>query len=97
MRAALRKAKSGKSCGFDDIPVDTLQNETAITFLHKIFHNCFEEGVTTYIWSKGIIQPIPMNSSTDARYPISYHGITLTSSVGKLYCSVLKTRLSTWA
>ncbi len=32
----MRKAKSGKSCGFDDIPVETLQNKTAVTFLNKL-------------------------------------------------------------
>ncbi len=42
VRAALRKVKSGKCCGFDGIPVETLQTETAITFLHKLLHNCFE-------------------------------------------------------
>ncbi len=46
--AALQKVKSAMSCGFNDIPVETLQNETAITFLHKLFHNCFEEGITLY-------------------------------------------------
>ncbi len=67
----LQKAKGGKSCGFDDIPFEILQNETAITFLQKLFHNCFEEGVTPSIWSKGIIQPISKNSIGDAKDPFS--------------------------
>ncbi len=49
-----------------------------------------------YVWSKGIIQPILENSTSDDRDPLSYHGITLASSVYTLYCSVLNTRLSTW-
>ncbi len=76
---------------------DTLQNETAITFLHKLFHNCFEEDVTQSIWSNVIIQPIPMNSTSDARDPLIYSGIPLASSAYKLYYSVLNIRLSTLA
>ena len=97
VRAALCKTKNGKSCGFDEIPVETLRNETDITFLHKPFHNCFEKGVNPSILSKGIIQPIPKNSTHDVRDPLSYRGITLAFSVYKLYCSVLNMRLSTWA
>ncbi len=52
----MRNLKSGKS--FDNIPVETLQNQTAITFLHKLFHNCFEEGDTPFIQLKEIIQSI---------------------------------------
>ena len=97
VRKALHKAKLGRATGFDQIPVETLKSDTAVKFLHRLFHVCFEQGITPSLWSKGIINPIPKNSSNDPRDPLSYRGITLASSVYKLYCCVLNDRLVNWA
>ena len=48
------------------------------------------------MWNKCIISPIPKSSTTDPRDPLLYRGIALASSMYKLYCSVLNTRISSW-
>ncbi len=49
------------------------------------------------IWQKGIITPIPKDSTKDQQVPLNYCGITLASSVYKIYCSILNQRLNQWA
>ena len=42
---------------------------------------------------KGVIHPIPKSSTVDKRDPLSYRGITVTSSLHKVYCVILSNRL----
>lgn len=58
---------------------------------------CFQSGLVPSEWQRGIIAPIPKCDSDDPRVPLNYRGITLASSVYKLYCSILNSRLSAWA
>ena len=96
MKKALDNSKRGKACGFDAIPVDVLFNDTSASFLHVLFNICFEKGIIPSSWNKCIINPIPKSSTNDPRDPMSYRGIALASSMYKLYCSVLNTRISSW-
>ncbi len=45
-------------------------------------------------WQKGIINPIPKSGDKDPRMPLNYRGITLTSHMYKIYCTILKFRLT---
>ena len=47
-------------------------------------------------WSRGIISPILKDVNADPRDPLNYRGITITSLVYKIYCSLLNHRLSHW-
>ncbi len=94
---ALRLAKNGKAQGEDCIPVEVLRNQHAIDVLCRLFNVCFQTGQIPAMWQKGIINPIPKCSTSDARVPLNYRGITLASCVYKVYCSVLNQRLSEWA
>lgn len=93
---AITKAKSGKSSGIDQIPVDVLKNDLSVRVLCNIFNVCFNSGKIPKMWGKGIITPIPKCSTSDPRDPLSYRGITLASCVYKLYCSILNDRLTYW-
>ena len=62
----------------------------------KLFNKCFISGVVPDVWNKGIIQPIPKSSTTDIRDQLNYRGITITSIVYKMYCSILNRRLALW-
>jgi hypothetical protein len=97
VRSALARAKNGKATGWDDIPVEVLRNESAITYLHILFNKCFQLGVIPEMWSKSVINPIPKNSTAEIREPANYRGITLASSVYKLYAGILNGRLGKWA
>jgi hypothetical protein len=94
--AALNRAKKGKAVGPDNIPVEVLCNTTAIDYMHTLFTKYFESGNIPSMWQHGIITPIPKSTCKDAREPLNYRGITLTSAVYKLYCSVLESRLRVW-
>ena len=97
VKKAVQSAKRGKSCGFDEIPSEVLNNDASIYFLHVLFNVCFNKGVVPAIWGKCVIKPIPKSSSTDPRDPLSYRGIALASAVYKIYCTVINERLSNWA
>ena len=45
------------------------------------------------MWSKSIIKPIPKNSQNDPRIPLNYRGISLISTICKLYTNILNKRL----
>jgi hypothetical protein len=48
------------------------------------------------LWSKSIINPIPKSSSNDLKDPMSYRGISLASTMYKMYTSILHERIVTW-
>jgi hypothetical protein len=95
-RKAIVDAKKNKAGGFDNIPMEVLKNDNAISCLHMLFNTCFNTGNIPSDWGKGIINPIPKANTTDPRDPLNYRGITLAPSMYKLYCAVLNKRLSKW-
>jgi hypothetical protein len=97
VRGALHRAKLGKALGYDQIPVEVLKNESAIKFLHRLFNVCFNTGRVPDMWARGVINPIPKCNTSDPRDPTSYRGITLASSMCKLYAGVLNRRLNVWS
>ena len=97
VKEAIDAAKRGKASGIDNIPVEVLKNDTAVSFLHVLFNVCFDNGSVPADWGKCIINPIPKSSTTDRRDPLSYRGICLAPAMYKLYCSVLNSRLTSWS
>ena len=61
-----------------------------------MFNECFNSGIIPNTWSRGIINPILKDPTTDPRDAMNYRGITITSIVYKLFCSVLNNRLVNW-
>ena len=49
------------------------------------------------MWGKCITNSIPKSTSDNPRNPLSHRAISLSSSMYKLYCSILNNRLSYWA
>ena len=80
--------------GYDDIPIEVLQSEQCAEYLLSFFNCCFNSGSIPDIWSRGIINPILKDPNSDTRNPHNYRGITITSAVYKLFCSILNSRLS---
>ena len=87
------RAKRGKSVGPDKIPYEILKFPSVINSLHSLFNFCLDTGLIPSIWRKAIITPIPKDSTKDPRIPLNYRGISLLSTVSKLYSSVLNNRL----
>ena len=96
VRYAIYDAGKGKATGYDGIPLEVLQNATCINFLVVMFNECFNSGIIPNTWSRGIINPILKDPTTDPRDAMNYRGITITSIVYELFCSVLNNRLVNW-
>ncbi len=94
---AIDKLKAKKSAGIDRLISEYFKagKQTLIYFLYSLFNLIFENGVFPKQWAIGII--VPLHKSGDTRNPDNYRGITLTSILGKLYTSILNSRLVKWA
>ena len=89
VKKVIDDAKRGKSVGIDELPSEVLKNDISVSFLHVLFNICFVTGIVPSVWNKSIINPIPKSSQSDPRDPLSYRGITLASSMYKLYSALL--------
>jgi hypothetical protein len=87
------RIKNRKSVGIDNIPHEILKNEGTVSLLTKLFNIIFEQGVMPSTWNTAIIKPIPKSSLLDFRLPLQYRGISLLSTVYKIYTAVLNERL----
>ena len=96
VKESIMNAKRGKATGIDEIPVEVLNNTTAVAFLVSLFQACFASGVIPEEWTKGIINPVLKSGTNDPRDSLLYRGITLMSCVYKIFCSVLNKRLQSW-
>ncbi len=65
VRLAVAKTKAGRGTGFDKWHVEVLWSDIAIHCLHKLFNKCFDTCMAPDLWAKGIINPIPKDSSKD--------------------------------
>ena len=90
------KAKDGKSPGVDGVVYKFLKNQAPVTLPTKMFNLCFENRKVPGMWLQALINPIPKSSSCDPRIPLNYRGISLLSTIRKIYTSVLNTRLSSF-
>ena len=67
-----------------------------MSLLTKIFKFVFDTGIIPSVWKLAIIKPIPKNALLDPRIPLNYRGISLQSTVYKLFSSLLNSRLMTF-
>ena len=88
-------AKLGKATGIDNIPNEALKNEVSVNYLHKLFNKMFYTGMIPSLWRTAILKPIPKGSTSDRRLPLQYRGISLLSTVSKLYTAILNNRCVT--
>ena len=89
-------AKNGKSVGPDKIPYEVLRNPTMISVLHEMFNLCLDTGILPTIWRQSLISPILKDKHSDNRIPLNYRGISLISTVSKLYSCILNRRFKTY-
>ena len=97
VKEAVRKLKSGKASGIDNISAEFLKAaEVYISpFLVKLFNKIFNVGVFPDAWSKSII--VPIFKKGDASNPENYRGVSLLSVISKVFTYMLNKRLTTWA
>ena len=89
----IQNSKNKKSVGLDNLPNEVFKNEASINVLTKFFNRLFETSLIPSVWRKAVLKPIPKGSTCDPRIPLEYRGISLVSTVYKLYSSLLNRRL----
>lgn len=89
----LDKAKENKAVGIEDLPNEVLKSPNLWNVLHCLCHICFQNGIIPSVWNSSIIKPIPKSVKDDPRVPLNYRGISLISTVYKIYSGVLNKRL----
>ena len=52
VQESIMNAKRGKATGIDEIPVEVLNNTTAVAFLVSLFQACFASGVIPEEWTE---------------------------------------------
>jgi hypothetical protein len=90
-------AKNNKAVGIDNLPTDIFKNKQSNDIFTSLFNKMYQSNVTPSIWSIAIIKPIPKNSLIDPRHPLQYRGISLLSTVYKLFTSILNNRITACA
>ena len=65
------------------------------SYLHILFNKSFDTDIFPDTWGDGFI--VPLHKKSNVENVENYGGITLLSVVGKLFTSILNTRLNEWA
>eukprot|EP00456_Euglypha_rotunda_P002259 TRINITY_DN1043_c0_g1_i22.p1 TRINITY_DN1043_c0_g1~~TRINITY_DN1043_c0_g1_i22.p1 ORF type:complete len:190 (+),score=3.25 TRINITY_DN1043_c0_g1_i22:121-690(+) len=93
---ALKRAGNGKAAGDDGCMNELLKEggEGMKEALLVLFQKIWQEEKIPVDWARGVI--VPIYKDGDRKNVDNYRGITLLSVVGKLYSSILTTRITNW-
>ncbi|KAK3511747.1 hypothetical protein QTP70_020749, partial [Hemibagrus guttatus] len=94
VRKALKRMKSGKAVGPDDIPVEVWKclGEAAVEFLTSLFNRVLESERMPEEWRRSVLVPIFKNKG-DVQSCSNYREIKLMSRTMKLWERVVEARL----
>ncbi|KAK3570610.1 hypothetical protein QTP86_023799, partial [Hemibagrus guttatus] len=94
VRKALKRMKSGKAVGPDDIPVEVWKclGEAAVEFLASLFKRVLESERMPEEWRRSVLVPIFKNKG-EVQIFSNYRGIKLMSHTMKLWERVVEARL----
>jgi hypothetical protein len=87
------KLKNKKAVGTDCLPNEVLKGRQVGLLLVSLFNTCFDKGMLPNHWREANIYPIPKNLLDDKRNPMTYRGISLLSTISKVYTSLLNQRI----
>ena len=98
IKMAAKSMKNNKAGGVDNIVNEHLKStvNTMLPIYVKLFNLIFDTSLITETWTLGQIKPIYKNKG-DPKQPENYRPITLLSSFGKLFTSIINKRLTTFA
>lgn len=97
IQKAVKQLRNGASGGPDLFLNEFFKNgsDTLLKYIHTLFNKLFETGYFPDKWSDGFI--VPIYKKGDKNEPANYRGITLLSTIGKLFTRILNNRLNDWA
>ena len=92
-----KQLKLNKACGYDGIRAENLRHADKTTYfvLSRVFTAMFLNGYRPECMKRGIIIPIPKGKK-DHSDPNNYRGITLLSTLSKVYDKILLKRYENW-
>ena len=98
IRQAVKELKRNKSPGFDQILNEHIQItlDMMLPTYTNLFNIIFDNSIIPESWLVGEILPIYKNKG-DIKNPENYRPITLLSCVGKLFTSIINSRLNNFA
>ena len=98
IRQAVKELKRNKSPGFDQILTEHIQItlDMMLPTYTNLFNVIFDNALIPENWLVGEILPIYQNKG-DIKNPENYRPITLLSCVGKLFTSIINSRLNNLA
>ena len=97
LESAIKNLKCNKAHGMDKVLNEFIINGNSMlkNIILKLFNAIFTSGCFPKAWAIGEI--IPIYKKGDKNDPQNYRGITLLSCIGKLFTSIINTRLNKWA
>ena len=98
IKDAIKELKNNKAPGTDMILNEFLKSSlpSVVSIYCKLFNLVLDTGIIPENWTCGIIKPVYKNKG-DPSNPDNYRAITLLSCLGKLFTSILNTRLNFFA
>lgn len=87
------KGKKGKAVGVDRITYESLQNDTCINILHRLYNKCFELSMIPTEWRSAVVLPISKGSKSVSTEPLTFRGISLQCCIYKIYSGILNDRV----
>jgi hypothetical protein len=92
---SIKNLKNNKAVGLDQISNEMIKysQHILLPLLCKLFNTILVAGIYPKSWKEGYI--VPIFKSNNALDPANYRGITILSCLGKLFNSILNSRLST--
>lgn len=93
VRKALKRMKSGKAVGPDDIPVEVWKclGEMSVDFLTRLFNRILDSNKMPDEWRKSVL--VPIYKKGDVQSCSNYRGIKLMSHTMKVWERVVEARL----
>jgi hypothetical protein len=97
LKSAISELSNGRSAGPDGVINEILIHGYYAfeQYLLNLFNKILESGYFPNSWSEGYIVPVHKKGSMDDVN--NFRGITLLSTIGKLFTKLLNKRLSNWA
>lgn len=97
VKKAINHLKLRKAAGPDGILNEMLKSSESviITYIVKLFNTIFSTGLYPKEWTKAIIIPLHKKGPTNA--PDNFRGISLLSTLSKVFTAVLNSRLASWS
>jgi hypothetical protein len=94
VHSAISRLKCGKAAGLDQIPNEMLKagQSTLSPVLQKLCNVIYSNSSYHCAWRTSML--MPLHKKGDTHNPQNYRGISLSSNLSKLFCSVIHHRFS---